>query len=73
MMSCKHEGSTHFACDCVLAQLRAADELAKAARHFSNLLAHEGAAILPHLLDTDENAGQRFRDALAAYESARGK
>lgn len=28
---------------------------------------------VPHLLDTDDNAGQRLREALASFNSLRGK
>jgi len=42
--------------------------IAEAARDVERLLNEHGAAIVPHLLDTDENAGQRLRAALALVE-----
>lgn len=41
-----------------------ASRLALAAKDVMELLQRDGAKIVPHLLDTDENAGQRLRDVL---------
>lgn len=57
-MTCKNEGSTHFACDCVLAQLQAADEVAKAWK--VNCWAMK-----------DSIGRMEVDDALAAYEKVR--
>jgi hypothetical protein len=40
------------------------DELKGLAKRVMDLLEEHGASILPHLLDTDENAGQQLREAL---------
>ncbi len=55
-MSCNHEGSTHFACECVLAQLAAADRLAEAAKR--------------RLTDPNYLIGE-IEDVLMAYEKLR--
>lgn len=39
-------------------------EVAEAAKIVMDLLEEHGPSIVPHLLDTDENAGQRLRTAL---------
>lgn len=36
------------------------------AREVMDALEQHGAAIVPHLLDNDENSGERLRQALAA-------
>jgi hypothetical protein len=46
------------------AELRCA-ALAEAAREVMDTLEEYGPSIVPHLLDTDQNAGQRLRDLLA--------
>lgn len=38
------------------------------AREVMDKLESHGAEIVPHLMDTDENAGQRLREALKAAE-----
>lgn len=40
------------------------DEIKRAARDVMDLLEEKGADIVPHLLDDDENAGQRLRELL---------
>lgn len=68
-MSCQHEGSTHLACDCVLAQLQAADELAGAARQLTLRMENHSAKDAG-LVWKDQ---AKVLDALTAYEKARGK
>ena len=48
--------------------IAAAPELLEAAKEVISLLEEHGGVIVPHLLDTDENAGQRLRDAIAKAE-----
>lgn len=36
------------------------------AKEVMDLLEKYGASIVPHIMDTDENAGQRLRDAIEA-------
>lgn len=64
----RNQYSTHHACDCVLEQLRAADELAKAVRSVMNGLEN-------HFAD-EQSAPARFHhelsEALASYEKLRG-
>lgn len=43
-------------------------ELLRAARDVMDLLEKHGPSIVPHLIDTDMNAGQRLRDAIAKAE-----
>jgi hypothetical protein len=43
-------------------------EVARQARFVMAALEDHGASIVPHLLDTDDNAGQYLRDALEALE-----
>lgn len=47
-----------------------ASKLTKAAKEVMGLLQKHGKEIVPHLLDTDENAGQRLRDAIAEAEGS---
>lgn len=61
-MSCDHEGSTHFACDCVLKQLKAADKLAKAVKSHGHTKRHWGRESCCVMCDK-----------LEAYEKLRGK
>lgn len=49
------------------------DEMAGASSRVMNLLEKHGAGIVPHLLDTDENAGQFLREALAKYNELKGE
>lgn len=42
------------------------------ARQVMSLLAAHGSAIVPHLLDTDDNAGERLRSALTALDADGG-
>ena len=49
-------------------RLNAIDALLAAAKEVMGMLEEHGASIVPHLLDTDMNAGQRLRDAIAAAE-----
>ena len=44
--------------------------LARAAHGVMAALEEYGPSIVPHLLDTDENDGQRLRDALAEWAQA---
>lgn len=46
----------------------AGPDLLKAAKEVIGLLEKHGGSIVPHLMDTDENAGQRLRDAIAKAE-----
>lgn len=39
-----------------------------AAKEVMSLLRDHGPAIVPHLMDSDQNAGQRLRDAIARAE-----
>lgn len=70
-MNCAHEGSTHFACDCVLAQLAAADVLLMAARNIEDVL-----QCPPMLSDSSmrviDKAIDVFRKSLDTYEKLRG-
>jgi hypothetical protein len=40
------------------------DVLVRSLREVADLLEQDGAKVLPHLCDTDQNAGQRLRDAM---------
>ncbi len=52
-----------------ITRLRALNaELLTAAREVMRLLEEHGPSIVPHLMDDDENAGQRLRDAIAKAE-----
>jgi len=42
--------------------------LAEAARDVMAYLEQHGPSIVPHLLDTDENPGERLREALRQYD-----
>ena len=44
------------------------EELLTAAKEVMELLQECGPSIVPHLLDTDQNAGQRLRSAIAKAE-----
>ena len=44
---------------------KAAPDLYEAAKEVMDTLEQYGGSIVPHLMDTDENAGQRLREALA--------
>ena len=44
--------------------------LLQAAEEAMEALAEYGASIVPHLMDTDQNAGQRLRDAIAEANSS---
>lgn len=50
--------------------ISASPELLSAAKEVMALLEEYGAPIVPHLLDTDMNAGQRLRDAIAKAEAS---
>lgn len=43
-------------------------QLLAAAKEVMSLLREYGPSIVPHLMDSDQNAGQRLRDAIAAAE-----
>ena len=43
-------------------------ELRKAAKEVMDSLAEYGPSIVPHLMDTDDNAGERLRQAIAKAE-----
>lgn len=45
--------------------IAAAPDLYKNAKEVMAALEEHGASIVPHLLDTDDNAGQRLREAIA--------
>lgn len=45
------------------------NDLLAAAKEVLGMLEEHGGSIVPHLLDTDMNAGQRLRDAIAAAEA----
>lgn len=47
----------------------AAPDLLEAAKEVMECLEKHGASIVPHLLDSDDNPGQRLRDAIAKAES----
>lgn len=49
-----------------------APELLAAAIEVMDALEHWGPSIVPHLMDTDENQGQRLRVAIARAESEKG-
>lgn len=40
-----------------------------AAKEIMGMLEEHGASIVPHLMDTDDNAGQRLRDLLSAHRT----
>lgn len=48
--------------------IAAVGELTAAASDVMSLLRDHGPAIVPHLMDSDQNAGQRLRDAIARAE-----
>jgi hypothetical protein len=50
--------------------IAAAPDLLSAAKEVMDTLAKFGGSIVPHLLDTDMNAGQRLRDAIAKAVAA---
>lgn len=50
--------------------IRLGAEAGKAAADVMRHLEEHGPAIVPHLLDTDENAGQRLRDTIAKLTAA---
>ncbi len=66
-MTCKGEGATHYACECVLAQLRAADELAKA------VYADVCKYCVPHSVGHCTRCYGPIVKAMDAYEKLRGK
>lgn len=45
--------------------IAAAPELLETASRVMAILEEHGPSIVPHLLDSDDNAGQRLRDAIA--------
>lgn len=46
--------------------------MADKGKRVMDLLEKHGGSIVPHLLDTDENAGQEFREALSEYTKLGG-
>ena len=48
--------------------ISAAPELLKGAKAVMDMLKKNGPSIVPHLMDSDENAGQRLRDAIDKAE-----
>ncbi|CAN7602494.1 hypothetical protein [Bosea sp. LjRoot237] len=48
--------------------IAAAPDVVEHAKRVMALLAKHGPSIVPHLMDSDDNAGQRLRDALAKAE-----
>lgn len=52
--------------------MAAAPDLLSAAREVMEALEKYGASIVPHLIDTDMNAGKRLRDAIAKATGAQG-
>jgi len=44
--------------------------LLRAAKEVMADLAEHGPSIVPHLMDTDNNAGQRLRDAIAEVQKS---
>lgn len=68
-MSCKSEGSTHCACDCVLEQLRLADELAKRARDLAT--DRPDGCSCRSACEFHGYANDEVLCALAAYEKAK--
>lgn len=60
-------GRTHGPC------AGCADAVVDAAREVMAALEEHGGSIVPHLMDTDDNAGQRLRDALGRYEDHHGE
>mgnify|MGYP001607469516 FL=1 len=55
--------------NCVYESLKARNAgLLSAAKEVMNLLHTHGPEIVRHLMDTDENPGQRLRDAIAKAE-----
>lgn len=44
------------------------DELYKQAKQVMNMLEEYGGSIVPHLIDTDDNAGEFLRQAIANAE-----
>ena len=59
-MSCKNEGSTHYGCDCVMEQLRAADRLAVAGREYYRRLNEPFSTY-------SKGSEKRFEDAISDY------
>lgn len=63
--------STDYEEDCAnQCLLCAAPELLEAAECVMDMLKEHGPSIVPHLLDSDDNAGQQLRNAIA---KAKGK
>lgn len=50
--------------------IAAAPDLLAAAKEVMATLEKHGPSVVPHLLDTDMNAGQRLRDAIAKAEAS---
>jgi hypothetical protein len=48
--------------------ISSAPELLECAKAVMDMLKKHGPSIVPHLMDSDENAGQRLRDAIAKAE-----
>jgi pantothenate kinase len=51
--------------------IAAAPEFYATAKEVMDLLSKHGASIVPHLLDTDENPGERLRALLAKVKAQR--
>ncbi len=47
-------------------------EIAIQATRVMNALEEYGAGIVPHLMDTDENCGQKLREAIQVHEERFG-
>jgi hypothetical protein len=58
-------GTLIRALDEAQAKVKRLEEALRLGKIVMDMLEEHGPSIVPHLLDTDENAGQRFRDALA--------
>lgn len=48
--------------------IASAPDMFEAAKEVMSALEEHGPSIVPHLVDTDENAGQRLREAIAKAE-----
>lgn len=64
-------------CKCEMRRLKAENarlrKVVGTAQKVMDLLCMHKEAIVQHLLDTDDNAGQRLREAIAALDEDKGK
>ena len=71
--ACIGEGATHNACPCFLERMGKLERVRVAAEQVIYLLGRDGESVVPHLIDTDDNAGQQLREALTALRETEEK